>query len=114
MRSLSVMLGLLGAGSVWATLLSALGAAGAAGAGAATGPAADGVLAALALAAVVTTACAVAALAVVLLAAATRHRHTRRCDGADDVDLPTVITQSRPDAPGRPRTRAPGRLLAIA
>ncbi|MFB2556893.1 DUF6412 domain-containing protein [Herbiconiux liangxiaofengii] len=32
----------------------------------------------------------------------------------DDVELPVVVLQSRPDAPGRPRTRAPGRLLAAA
>jgi hypothetical protein len=32
----------------------------------------------------------------------------------DDADLPVAIVQSRPDAPGRPRTRAPGRLLAAA
>jgi hypothetical protein len=31
-----------------------------------------------------------------------------------DVDLPVTVVQSRPDAPGRPRTRAPGRLLAAA
>ncbi|WP_368499204.1 DUF6412 domain-containing protein [Herbiconiux sp. A18JL235] len=112
LRRLSVLLGLLSVGSASAMIFSALGAVGAAGS-AGTGTGTDGVLTALALAAVVTTACAVAALAVVLLAASTRHRHTRRCEAADD-DLPTVITQSRPDAPGRPRTRAPGRLLAIA
>jgi hypothetical protein len=33
---------------------------------------------------------------------------------SDDADLPVTVVQSRPDAPGRPRTRAPGRLLAAA
>jgi hypothetical protein len=33
---------------------------------------------------------------------------------AERIDLPATITQRRPDAPGRPQPRAPGRLLAIA
>ncbi|MCS5736181.1 DUF6412 domain-containing protein [Herbiconiux daphne] len=33
---------------------------------------------------------------------------------AEPVELPATITQSRPDAPGRPQPRAPGRLLAAA
>ncbi len=115
LRRLSVLLGVLSVRSASGMILAALGALGAAGStGTGAGPGSDGVIAALALAAVVTTACAVAALAVVLLAASVGLKHTRRCDTSDDADLPTVITQSRPDAPGRPRTRAPGRLLAIA
>ncbi|MCS5718902.1 DUF6412 domain-containing protein [Herbiconiux sp. CPCC 205763] len=33
---------------------------------------------------------------------------------SERVDLPVMITQSRPDAPGRPQPRAPGRRLAAA
>ncbi|WP_440708767.1 DUF6412 domain-containing protein [Herbiconiux sp. YIM B11900] len=33
---------------------------------------------------------------------------------AESAELPTVIVQSRPDAPGKPSPRAPGQFLAAA
>jgi predicted alternative tryptophan synthase beta-subunit len=79
------------------------------------GDATVGVAAAVAVVAASATFVAAAASAriligaiVALLGASVSARPSER------IDLPATITQSRPDAPGRPRTRAPGRLLAVA
>jgi hypothetical protein len=72
-------------------------------------------LAATALAAGSVAAASVASVLRALGAVLARFvRASARPRPADDVDLPVTVVQSRPDAPGRPRTRAPGRLLAAA
>ncbi|MGA1835292.1 DUF6412 domain-containing protein [Herbiconiux sp. 11R-BC] len=77
-------------------------------------PAPTGILAAVAVLAAAAGLAHVSASARLLLASilALSGPRTER-GGDDDPGLPAVITQSRPDAPGRPQPRAPGRLLAV-
>ncbi|MFB2597561.1 DUF6412 domain-containing protein [Herbiconiux sp. P17] len=115
-RALAVFAGLGVAWLLTANIVGAgVGASATAGQGAGAGAGA-GLIAAVALVAA-TTAAVVALSAtlrtliatIVALSGASVARAP-----AERIDLPATITQSRPDAPGRPQPRAPGRRLAAA
>ncbi len=100
-----------GLGFVWLVT------AGAAGYGLATAgqPAAPSVAVLVVIAAAAAALATVSATSRILLAlAAALARAAAASPPGERPDLPVRVTQSRPDAAGKPRPRAPGRLLAVA
>jgi len=102
---------LSGLGFVWLVTAS-IGSAGVAAAGQ---PAHSAVAVMVVIAAAAATLATVSATARILLAlAAAFARAAAAVPPGERPDLPVRITQARPDAAGKPRPRAPGRLVAVA
>ncbi|MFB2584469.1 DUF6412 domain-containing protein [Herbiconiux liukaitaii] len=75
-------------------------------------PGAEALLATVAVVAAASSVALVAALASLVLVLTGGASGGAPPSAAAAVELPATITQSRPDAPGNPQPRAPGRLLA--
>jgi len=101
-----------GLGFVWLVTASI----GSAGVAAVAGPPANSAVAVMVVIAAAAAALAtVSATSRILTAlAAAFARAAAAAPPGDRPDLPVRVTQARPDAAGKPRPRAPGRLLAVA
>lgn len=99
---------LSGLGFVWLVTAS-LGSA-----GAAAGQPANSAVAVMVVIAAAALATVSATSRILLALAAACDRAAAAAPPGERPDLPVRVTQARPDAAGKPRPRAPGRLLAVA